>query len=1063
MAVVEEQHHSGKLVALEGDIDAVSTQLRLLPPSQKILVLPSLLENLRPNTEKDDFDARAFVRDVHTAFTERTETARSFLQSSTSAHPKLVFMNGGSVSARITCITRICENLTNRGVGEAETIFNEIVKYGVAGLMREEGVAEEEVEAEGPNVESAGGEATVEDRIEDQSFRATKAADTLDRETTALQSESNARSRDDLAGNNAVGIMDCAETSPVDQTRDSQVHEEPDEAEDVVFTNQHGDKIVRTVVTMPTRNTSLRAKRSTFGPRYVPEPPFNAPANYASALVHQTENDNNNYEYDADVASPGGDSIISVPPTPGVVYGEACLVDVQSVAPKNYPKRVKSVDRFFLSNSRFHEAILSPKTLKHMTSDSVLGDRPATSGGRILRDSSHPDLQTLPRTTFVRASETVIKRPPPTSGSVRSSTSSATRPTPRVFVDRGTDAGETPLETPISEDSEINKPLTPVFTMVEDLIIHFTNGTSDEIFKSVVRSYKDGSYPIAPESQITIEEPTSSPSTISSLSSSSPDKLVPPLRPTYLTSQTDDGGHHTRTEYDPYGSQDSYPPDTKRQRPPRSQLERADSAIHDVEPPATTITHPLEPNNFAAKFVEFSPANPTNAISAQNSLRSVLNIHFPAGENGYSQYYYPIAPEANRLWKPVFRNDDTVSIGNEDRTFDQIIALGCEEGVKKDFFAQVSGQVERLGIKKDGMSRSGKLDIRYVFYALIHRVQILIYLRYLIANVMQSFSSLSLTTQSTFNSLSNPALLATLLVPHIEAYLAANTTIRLLILHYPSHHLTTVFALRNLLGSDLLKIAGILDSLSSDPPSIIYRPQTSTNPLSNDAISSRSQTCLNSLNTLQHRASIASHISTFSTTNPTPQKTDSGISFSKANYLLPSTATDAEITTFLSSIWESLVEKSTFYDPEPEPKPIIIEKPPLPPTPISISTGTRGDSDRDSAYQSSSYRAPRGETRDPKTSRLTGNSATRPRTPKHSYTPSITSTVHTTASGKGRKEEAEWENFYIGEDDSEDDEYDRMIMGRSMAKIVPEVRKQFGAAGVPKRSTKKALKWLGLA
>lgn len=73
--------------------------------------------------------------------------------------------------------------------------------------------------------------------------------------------------------------------------------------------------------------------------------------------------------------------------------------------------------------------------------------------------------------------------------------------------------------------------------------------------------------------------------------------------------------------------------------------------------------------------------------------------------------------------------------------------------------------------------------------------------------------------------------------------------------------------------------------------------------------------------------------------------------------------------------------------------------------------------------------------------------------------------TRTTASEFERREdrgriEREWENFYIGEDDSEDDEYDRMIMGRALAKIVPEIR-------MPelekKRNTKKALKWLGLA
>lgn len=93
--------------------------------------------------------------------------------------------------------------------------------------------------------------------------------------------------------------------------------------------------------------------------------------------------------------------------------------------------------------------------------------------------------------------------------------------------------------------------------------------------------------------------------------------------------------------------------------------------------------------------------------------------------------------------------------------------------------------------------------------------------------------------------------------------------------------------------------------------------------------------------------------------------------------------------------------------------------------------------------------------------------------------------VRTTASEKVRREDREWENFYIAEEDSDDDEYDKMILGRGFATIVPEARrKEFGKvteAGkegegegadiIPgmvmvngqKRGTKKALKWLGLA
>lgn len=171
------------------------------------------------------------------------------------------------------------------------------------------------------------------------------------------------------------------------------------------------------------------------------------------------------------------------------------------------------------------------------------------------------------------------------------------------------------------------------------------------------------------------------------------------------------------------------------------------------------------------------------------------------------------------------------------------------------------------------------------------------------------------------------------------------------------------------------------------------------------------------------------------------------------------------------------MEKSPFYTPEPEPKPIIIERPPLPPTPSS-----NGPRDRDSGYPPS-YQTPRAS----KVSRLTGGAATGSTqggnyapsissvttkgngggyaasttttiTNRHKYAASIASTKTTASERERKRGDKEWENFYIAEDDSEDDEYDKMILGRGMQRIVPEVKK----VG-QKANTKKALKWLGLA
>ncbi|KAF8864331.1 hypothetical protein BDZ45DRAFT_34762 [Acephala macrosclerotiorum] len=1077
MAVLElEPEQLGELVALEGDSETIETQLRLLPPSQKILILPALQSAFPQDVELDNdtFNARAFIRDVHTNFTERTETAREFLRSSTTTQPRLAFINGGSVSARAACISRICAKMTNGDMKEAESIFNEIAKDGVAGLMKQD-VAEEDKAA----MAEDDADAKVEEGMEDPSARAMKAADSLDRETEGLQPE-------DLARSSTPGLEKAAEShatgpAPRGWTRSrlpkrSQASDTPSKA---VFTNTKGDDIVRTVLTVPSRikTFTVEEKRSTFGPHFSISTPTTAST--MGPVQAQEEICNDEDCEDVGYASPGDESLFSVPMTPAVVY-EAFLVDVQSSSPKKSVKRAQSVDRFYPSNSKSPISSPSSMQLKHTISDYHL--RKPTS--YLERNNS---FQTLPRTTFVKASQTTIKKSPTLSSSIRSNSWPTQGSPRRVYVDKGEDAFEVEEEKPA-------EPFEPVFPIVEDLIIHLVDNNANEILESVIRSYKDGSYPIIPtpvtSPQDTPEKDLESPV---STSSEHHEKVLRPE--SYLTAETDDTGYHRRGEYDPYDA-DSYPPGSKRQWPPMPAIPtsvRFDSLDSSVEPPTPTLTPPPQARGVAEKFINFSSSN--NAIDVQNALRQLLNLHFPASENGYSQYLYPVAPEAERLWKPVFKNDQNSSTGNDARNFDQILALGYEDGVKKDFFFQISGQVERLGTKRNGVNRSGKLDIRY-----------------LIANVMQHVSSFS--TQSSFNPLSNPQVLAALLVPQIESYLAINTSTRLLVLQYPASHLPTVFALRNFLGSDLLKIAGVLDSLASEPPSM-SRPRTA-NPLSNEAVSQRARS--NSrLSSLQKSNSDTTRADSLTTLNRQTSSAGSvrsslakaSASFAKADYLLPSAATDTEITTFLSSIWKCLIEKSIFYTPEPEPKPIIVERPPMPPTPTGSSRdirrdrlererdrhGDRDDTDRDSTYRPPSSRQAGSQS---KISRLTGGSATSHPIPRSiyatsiiststarpstryrdrdtDYEPSITSThtntnkrhkyaasiasTKTTASEKERRMDREWENFYIGDEDSEDDAFDRMIMGRAGQRIVPEPE----IGQVVKRDKRKALKWLGLA
>ncbi|TVY84136.1 hypothetical protein LSUE1_G003726 [Lachnellula suecica] len=1041
----------GKLVALEGNQDTVATQLRLLPPSPKILVLPPLSDNLSQNVEKQSFDARAFIRHVYSTFTERTETARSFLMSSSSTHPRLVFMNGGSVCARTTCITAIRDNLTNGSIEEAETIFNGIVEDGVAGLMKHVKLEIEEVQTEAGNNGDKEEEVEVVETVEDPVTRAMKAADSLDRETAVLQSENDTVENDDYQGDqrfSEVYTKHVAQsTQDTPEAMDSPRCDQGEVSE--IKTRTHpsevpGDDIVTTVVTMQTPHTDSTGQ-TPLGLDTFLETPSTAWPESAVDLNQQT-NINDDDEYDEEAIFPTDPNFVCRSPTPGVIYGEACIVDVQTVSPIYQVKgirRVKSAEiDYQVRPGSLGQTSKIPQPLRQTASAFNLNARRASADPT--SKESPREFQTLPRATFVRASQTTIRRSP-TTGRPISSSSQATYKTapPRIYVDRGTDADEIIIAyTP-------EQPFEPVFPVVEDLVIHFDDYESKEIFESVVRSYKNGSYPVFPSPPESVIETPASPSRTITSEEHDEDLL---RHSSHCTAETDDFGHERLHAFDPCRSDDPF---VKRQWPQEEKLQRMDSKMPMHEPPTPSMTPPPSMNKVAERFVTLSLVDSDNVISLQNSFRELLGNHFPTGENGFSQNYYSSTPEMERLWKPVLRNDQNSSGRIEGRNVDQIIALGSDAGVKSDFFNQVSGQLEKLGTKRDGVNKSAKVNVGY-----------------LIANVMQSFSCLPLTTQSTFNPLSNPALLATLLVPQLESYLASNNSTRLLILQFSSTHLATVLALRRLLGEDLFKIAGILDSLASDPPSILSSPRRSlnANPLSNDAVSSRahsrpplSHTRGESERSLERqvrpRPSIAASLAGSTRSSIALPKADiASASFSKADYLIPSIATDTEITTFLSGIWTSLMEQSPFYTPEPEPEPVIVEK-------IVEKVVEKILPRKQARLPTSSFRHAGHQS---KISRLTGSIkhgySPSSEKSKHGYAPSIASTVKTTkttASEKSRRDNLAWENFYIAEEDSDDDAYDRMILGRGFAKIRPETPKPVGQA--PIRPKKKALKWLGLA
>lgn len=694
----EPQH--GNIVAIEGNADMVATQLRLLPQSTKILIIPALSTALPP-IKAEPFDALRWVRHVQDAFVARSETARSFLKSSNSMQPRLVFLNGGSVSARVECIQRIAEQMTNGRIDEAEAIFNDIVKDGVAGLLRPDDIAEDVMVQPAKSPSSVYPE---EDRDENspdlRGAIAMEAADRLDNQTVEFQSP---------AGNGMFSQSRAEDHDPGDHKAHCRQNEEE-------ITNLYAGDIKKTVIILPDgladrEIPTTRSKRSTFGvlpaTTYSPDPPRSFAFGRESTYELDGEGDESE-----DVLSIGDRSEI----TPGIIeVGQAQVIRVEAKTSPRHLRSVMSMDRFkgnpgALGNRRRSRS-LTPKVI---SASAVAHRMAALKGYGHGRRASLSDLEKAPEPSFVRAISTTIKKAP----GKTSANSSATPSPRRIYVDRGTDAGPIlrintkPPPTPDTVSGEYNgerPPFEPVFPVFEDLVIHFTDGADNSLLESVIRSYKNGGYPVMSHSRsgFTSSEssPTNSPQSSNGLREERMRQLFGP------TTEYEDFGYQVLQKSNPFTTEDSRPRSRQHRFPHRQGASIENPPVISPAPLSPAATPPPTRSSVAQRFHRVSSIdNNKTATGIQNSLRAVLNIHFPPELTNYRQYSVPV--DSDRLWKPVFRDSDGHT--QEGRTVDQIIAVGAEDGVNSNFLNEIAGQVERLGSKKNGTTRSGKLDMRYI-------------------------------------------------------------------------------------------------------------------------------------------------------------------------------------------------------------------------------------------------------------------------------------------------------------------------------------------------------------
>jgi len=421
------------------------------------------------------------------------------------------------------------------------------------------------------------------------------------------------------------------------------------------------------------------------------------------------------------------------------------------------------------------------------------------------------------------------------------------------YVDKATDTADLDNALDIPESRSLaNCPYEEVLPLLENLVIHLIGDISNLPLERIFEGFRNG-----PSGTRTIS------AEIASTSASTPST---PLDAFIGLAVSEDS---------PSGSTATVPGDAFTVHGPNGYemmhgaLSIGPAAQHGRLPtPPYELYLPATPKSGQDQRFQSLSVHRQTETSVQNTLRLILSSYIPS--EVWTQYpSRSPSSKAGITWRPNLWRSDPDGDCRSCKELDMILAIGAERGVKQNYTSAIINQVEKLGLVS-GEPRSGRLDLRY-----------------LIANAMQSFTSLPLTKQTSDSPFANSTTLASLLMPHLETYLSAHPQVRFLILEYTADHLTTVLALRKLVCSENVKVAGIT---SSD-----IRPSTASSGSEKYAFAElRSIGGLDAFN------------------NPISPKTAS-IPFTKANYILTSSATRTEISGFVSAIRDTLISRSDVY------------------------------------------------------------------------------------------------------------------------------------------------------
>ncbi|TFB04649.1 hypothetical protein CCMA1212_003371 [Trichoderma ghanense] len=807
----------GSVVAFEGPSEVVSTQLRLLPTSPQILILPAVQCYISGNDSDKAFEVRAYVRQVHDALAARHEAARCFLHGATTLNKRLAFLNGGTPSAHALCIQAIMKHETSGDRVEAEAVYAQLAKDGLAGLEAKSQIHSHAI---------SGDAATFNEDFNDPITRAMRAADDLDRQTANLQPHDlldlAATTRPRSLSLPLYGYSDGFGDAAPFFLFGAQVEDE--EATD------DGGPLTPEAPTFAAVDYSRPSKRLGLDSAEI------RPASPCGIVGKSPVSSNLGVHRDIEVLSPTS-NLLNARTHDRRGSGDSATSDrgASVSSSKGAPHRVRSLDRIYPLSAKLRDLCISGAS----TEMEAEPDAACRSQSFMVSGEDEPRL--IRRISYIDRRRTVRSR----------------GRQPSTKVDQNTlDRKPRKCHNTSGALLGAEEPFQPLLPWLEDLVVYFKDETPSPLLSSIIKSFKAGNYPIL------------SPSSLGYPYSSGIPGATTLYQPTALDQKYHDRAHETSVlntadddDLDPFTNMRSV-------HPPK----RIVPTVNVVRPPTPAQT---PPPNIAKedKFYDLDIVAGQTAVAIQNLLRSILSKHFSPESEGYRQFQFAVLPEFGGMWKPVFRESESRDSHREsesrdsqresNRRVDHILAIGSQQGVDRVYSTGIVKRLESIGTKSsDRQGRSGRVDFRY-----------------LLANAMQAFTALPLTNQTSDNPFTNSYLLATLLIPHLETYLALHPKIRYLLLEYPPEHLSTILALQKLAGVDFIKVAQIVDPNKPD-----RLPFTQ---IGGPAIGAKANAKTPSLS---------------------PQPSSSDITVSNANFLLASTATDKDIAKFVSTVWNIQVE-----------------------------------------------------------------------------------------------------------------------------------------------------------